>query len=463
MAIPETLASLPLDVRALDTESLRRLIQQSRAVLRNRSLIPDATLRKATTPVFTDDERTAIRRAASRFHLPAVRLAEEILALRTAPTVVTLQARDGPALRVTPLVRMDWQGYVGMAVTGTGHVCVDLAHNRYTAGQAAVTEYVLLDAQGQPALTENLSRRHGRWAFAQVVGSAFVEAWAHLSWMPTQSAAQIIVAMAGHDDTPQEALLTWCVGVMARRLQELADHGTVIEGLLGCPLPSMTVADLLRPALARVRMGATPRAVLHDDASHHAGYYHAPRAEWSQPLLRAIEIFLVGTNLIEPDLETTEVLEISLREVWERYRVHEHRATLRAGQLRAAVVARFGFQEITWHEEPAWVRTEPSLPPSVSAYQVHDLLKKQPHVLITAGCRIYVNGTYRCVVEGRSADLPHADQIVRRLLAVATSHRERIHTLAADVPVLAALFAPYRHARLWDLVSDNPEIAHTVH
>ena len=462
MTTREPPTSLPLDVRTLDTDSLRRLIQQSRAVLRNRQLIPDATLRKATTPAFTDDERTAIRRAASRFHLPAVRLAEEILALRAAPTVVTLPARDGTALCLTSLVRMDWQGYVGMAVTGTGHVCVDLAHDRYSAGQAAVNEYVVLDAQGQPALTENSSRRHGRWSFAQVVGPAFVDAWARLSCVPTRSALQIIVAMAGHDDTPQEALLTWCLGVIARRVQELADHGTVIEGLLGCPLPRLTVADLLRPALARVRMGAAPRVVLSDDASRHTGYYHAPRAEWSQPFLRAIEIFLVGTNVIEPDLETTAVLEISLREVWERYRVHEHRATLRAGQLRAAVVARFGFQEIMWNEEPAWVRTEPPLPTPVSAYQVPDLLKKQPHVMITAGCRIYVNGTYRCVVEGRSADLPHADQIVRRLLAVATSHRERIHTLAADVPLLTALFAPYRQARLWDLVSESPERSHTV-
>lgn len=463
MASTEAPSSITLDVRTLDTDSLRRLIQQSRAVLRNRSLIPDATLRKPTTPTLTDDERTAIRRAARRFQLPTVSLAEEILALRCSPTIVTLQARDGTALSVTPLVRMDWKGSVGIAVTGNGHVCVDLVHDRYTAAQAAVHEYVLLDANGHPALTESGFRRYGRWSFAQVLGPAFVEAWSQLSCLPTRSALQIILAMAGHDDTPQEALLTWCLGAITRQLQELGDNGTVIDGLLGCSLPVLTVADLLRPALARVRIGAAPRVVLTGDAPHHTGYCHTPRPEWSQPLIRAIEIFLVGTNLIEPDLDTADVLDISLREVWERYRAHEQRANLRAGQLRAAVIERFGFQEIVWNEEKAWVRTDPPLSTQVSAYQVTELLKKQPHVVITEGCRIYVNGTYRCVVEGRSADLPHADQIVRRLLAVATSHRERIQTLTADLPVLAALFTPYRQARLWDLVSDSPESPNTLH
>jgi hypothetical protein len=344
MASTEAPSSITIDVRTPDTESLRRLIQQSRAVLHDRQLIPDATLRKATTPTFTDDERTAIRRAARRFQLPAVSLAEEILALRHTPTIVTLQARDGTALSLTPLVRVDWKGSVGIAVTGNGHVCVDLAHDRYTAAQAAVHEYVLLDTTGHPALTESGSRRYGRWSFAQVLGPAFVEAWSRLSCPPTRRALQIILAIAGHEDTPQEAFLTWCLGAITRRLQELGDHGTVIDDLLGCPLPMLTVADLLRPAPARVRTGAAPRVVLTGEAPHHAGYYHARRPEWSQPLLRAIEIFLVGTNLIEPDLETADVLDISLREVWEHYRVHEQRANLRAGQLRAAVIERFGFR-----------------------------------------------------------------------------------------------------------------------
>ena len=179
--------------------------------------------------------------------------------------------------------------------------------------------------------------------------------------------------------------------------------------------------------------------------------------------MRAIERFLVSTNLLAPDLETTDLLDIPLRDVWEHYREQEHRANLRAGQLRAAVVARFGFQEIEWNDEKAWVRTHPPLPHSVPLYQTRALLTQQPHVIVTDGCRIYVNGTYRCVVEGRSADLPHADHVVRRLLAVATSHRERIHTLTADLPTLTALFAPYRHARIWDLVSDSPETPATVH
>ena len=463
MVSTETSSTLPIDIRTLDTNTLRRLIQQSRTVLRDRHLIPDATLRKATTATLTDDERAAIRRAARRFKLPAVSLAEEILALRQSPTLVTLRARDGTALFLTPLVRVDWTGNIGIAVTGNGHVCTDLAHDRYTAVQASVKEYVLLDTESRPHLVNSGYHRYGRWSFARVVGPAFVEAWSHLRCQPTATALQIMVAMAGHEDTPQEALLTWCVGAVTQRLRELGDDGTVIRSLLGDSRPTLTLSDLLRPGLRHVRNGTAPRDVLTGKASSGWRATPAPPPGWSQSLVRAIDLFLVGTNLIEPDLETDDLFNTALHEVWDRYREHEHRANLRAGQLRTAVIARFGFQEIQWHDEKAWVRTDPPLPQHVPTYQAHDLLKKQPHVIVTESCRIYVNGTNRCVVEGRSADLPHADHVVRRLFAVATSHRERIHTLASDLPVLTSLFAAYRHARIWDLVADETETPGTLH
>jgi len=463
MSNTETPATLSIDVRTLETDTLRQLIQQSRTVLRNRRLIPDATVRKATTPQLSDDERTAIRRAARRFQMSAVTLAEEVLALREHPTLVYLSARDDTTLLLAPLVRVDWTGNGGVALTGHGHLCTDLAHDRYTSAQAAVNEYVLLDSDRRPQLRESGYSRYGRWSFECVVGPACVEAWLQLRDQPTRTALQIIIAMAGHEDTPQEALLTWCLGAVTRRLQELADDRTVIHGFLGYPQRTLTVGDLLRPALQRVRKGTAPCEVLTGRASAGGNATRVAQPEWSQPLVRAIERFLVGTNLIAPDLETTDLLDMPLSDVWERYREHEHRANLRAGQLRAAVIVRFGFQEIEWEDETAWVRTNPSLPYGMRPYQIRELLKKQPHVIVTDGCRIYVNGTYRCVVEGRSADLPYADHVVRRLLAVATSHRERIHTLTGDLSILTELFAPYRQARIWDLVADAPEAAETVH
>jgi len=82
---------------------------------------------------------------------------------------------------------------------------------------------------------------------------------------------------------------------------------------------------------------------------------------------------------------------------------------------------------------------------------------------MTESCRIYINGRYRCVVEARAADLPHADQVVRRLLAVATRHRERIHTLTDDLLILEELFREYKDARIWDLVRDHPPSHITYH
>lgn len=453
-----------VDVAALDTETIRTLIQQGRQVLRNRGLIPDATLWKATTPALTDTERATIRRAARKLKVPAVTLAEEILALRTTPQLVTLHARDGHQVQLAPLVRVDCTGFSGVAVTGNGQICLDLATpSRYTHTQAAVSEYVILQSDGRPRVSESGYTRHGRYAFDPLLGAAFVHAWTQLRCTPTHTALRIILAMAGHQDTPQEALLTWCVGVVAQRLGEMGTEGTLVSALLGCPMPPLTVADLIRPALTQVNHGASPRSLLGHRYHRDGGYQPSSAHDWHHKLVRAIDLFLVGTNLIAPDLANDPVLDLSLREIWERYLQQERVASVRAGRLRAAVVQRFGFQEIQWSGEKAWIRTDPPMPPDCPSYQLSEVVRKQPHVLITASCRIYVNGVYRCVVEGRSADLPQADQVVRRLLAVATTHRERIHTLATDMPVLETLFRRYRDARLWDLLSEIPEAVPTYH
>jgi len=78
MVSTEAPAALPIDVRTLDTDNLRRLIQQSRTVLRDRQLIPDATLRKTTTPKLTDDERAAIRRTRTKRSAKRVKLQGEV-------------------------------------------------------------------------------------------------------------------------------------------------------------------------------------------------------------------------------------------------------------------------------------------------------------------------------------------------------------------------------------------------
>src|SRR5262249_16862542 len=163
----------------------------------------------------------------------------------------------------------------------------------------------------------------------------------------------IILAQAGHDDTPQEALLTWCARAIARRLEMMVENGALVDQLLLQPLTAFALADLLRPALRDVRMGADPLTVAH---TPHTG-------DWYFRLLRAIELFLVGTNLIAPDLETDPVLDVPLVDLWRWYTTQEQLASVRAHHLRAAVVQRFGFQEIAWQEGRAWVKTLPCIAP----------------------------------------------------------------------------------------------------
>ncbi len=448
----QTVRDVPLE--SYHTDTLRRLIAQSRAVLRDRGLIPDASLRSRDTPDFTQSDCHAIRVAARRFACSPVALAEELLRLRAQPRIVTLHPREGPAARLTPLLRVHWSQRTGTVLTGTGQLFCDLRlAYRWSVPDLATGEYVLLQADGQPARPARDSREEPLRAFARVFGAGFVRAWDDLPQRPTATALRIILAQAAHDDTPQEALLTWCIRAVARRLEMMVENGALVDQLLLQSLPTFTLADLLRPALREVRMGADPLSVAHTPQ----------RGDWYHRLLRAIELFLVSTNLIAPDLETDPILAIPLVQLWQWYARQEHLASVRAHHLRAAVVARFGFQEIQWQEGRAWVKTEPRLPLDTSRYQVPELLKKQPHVLVTDACRVYVNGQYCCVVEGRSADLPQADQVVRRLLAVATAHRLRIHTLTKDLPILEQLFADTTEQRLWPLLRELQASTPTLH
>ncbi len=420
-----------IDLTALDREALRDLIARSRAILRDRRPIPDTSLRRQHALGLTDAELALVRRAARRFGVRPATLAEMLLALRATPQVVTLRSRDGQEARLTPLIHVHW-AREGTALTGTGHLTATLTpHTGHSVGQAAPGESVPLTEAGAP----DFSRRYG---------PAFIRAWAELPALPTGTAFRIILAMAGHTDTPQEALLTWCVGAVRAALGELEASDGLIDAVLGRARPPGTLAALLRPALARVRAGATPREVI-----------AVPRPAtlmWADRLVRACELFLVGTNLIVPDLETDPVLDIPLAEVWQRGLEQERLATLKAGQLRRAVVRRFGFTEISSHGERAWVRATAPVPRS--RWALDRFLRETPNVLVTETCRVYVSGQYRCVVEGLAADLPHADQVVRRLLAVATRHRERSSTLRQDLPLLNSLFANVADAQLWDLATE---------
>lgn len=441
-------------LESYDTAALRQLIAQSRRILRDRGCIPDASLRAQDTPALTAQERRAICVAAHRFGCTPVALAEEVLRLRAQPQIVQLHPREGLALSLTPLLRVHWNRRSAAVLTGTGQVYCDIGlASRWSEPHLATGEYVLLQAEGQPTSPEDECVNSTRSAFSRVYGRGFVHAWEGMAQRPTQTALRIILAQAAHDDTPQEALLTWCLHAVTRRLETMVENGALLDQLLLQPLTTFTLADLLRPALREVRLGADPLSVA--STPHSSDWYHR--------LLRAIELFLVGINLIAPDLETDPVLDIPLVHLWQWYTRQEQLASVRAQHLRAAVVQRFRFQEIPWQEGRAWVKTIPAITPDTSRYLLPELLKKQPHVLVTDTCRVYVNGEYRCVVEGRSADLPHADQVVRRLLAVATHHRSRIHTLTKDLPILEQLFVDTTDQRLWPLLREVQSSQPTIH
>jgi hypothetical protein len=129
-------------------------------------------------------------------------------------------------------------------------------------------------------------------------------------------------------------------------------------------------------------------------------------------LLHAIEAWLLTQNLLTPDLTdpTLPLLQTPLTAIWHRHRQQERLANLRAGQLRQAVANALGFR---FYSGPAgsgsWHRRSGA-----------------DDVAITTAGQIRTNGGFRCVVEAVSANLPIDDQIVRRMLTLATPHRRSL-------------------------------------
>lgn len=300
-------------------------------------------------------------------------------------------------------------------------------------GDVAVGEY----------LSSSGSRRYG---------AGFVRAWLAMPSPPRASVAPRILDAAGFDDMPAEALVTWLSRVSREGLSRISADSVVECALSSAAvLGGVSLGHVLRPGIREGSTGMT------------SGY-----ALWHEPLTRAAVRWMRTQNLVEPDLLEPGLLDVPLDEVWEWDREQRRHADARAGALRAAVAERYGFKAIKYRHGylgeslgTVWIRGEVDDDLGTFHGNLHKLkenLKKSgKNVAVVDDLQVFVCGEHRCVVEAKSADLPHDDQVVRRMLAVATSHREAITTLQGDLPLLEELFTPYRDARVWDLANAKEE------
>lgn len=280
----------------------------------------------------------------------------------------------------------------------------------------------------------------------KVLGEQFVAAWCALAAPPTSVTAKILMADAGLYDTPQEVMLDHAVA-------------TIRRGLSWFFAPVSICGDLFGPP--REEPWRTLNLSLVADRGRSKASHNMELPEYLGPLLFGCELFLAGQNLLAPDHWTkAPCLGISLGDLWTWASQQQQLVTIKAQRLRDEVAKQYGFVRIEWKEglsAHAWLRGEKCTDSwsgrRLSAWQGTG----KEHVIITDTGKVYVNGIFRCVVEGKVATLPPEDQVVRRMLSVATTHRERIVTLKDDLPVLERLFADYKDARVFEHVMKGAE------
>lgn len=305
-------------------------------------------------------------------------------------------------------------------------------NSRYELNQIARGELVRKTAEN---ISAQVSLRH--------YGEAFVRAWLNMPNFPRANVAEKILSVAGFTDMPAEALHTWLSKAARRYFNDVSRDYVIDAVVIGGPsagLLALTVGDVLRSAVRQQSEGL--------DRGYHV--------TWYEPVVAAIARWLRTQNLVEPDLSDPSAFGVSIADVWRWDCLQRDKADGRAARLRSAIAERFGFKRATLEErygarKTVWIRADFDVPDDFTFTDVKSLKEFGKSVVVTDDLTVYVCGQHRCVVEAKSADLPHDDQVARRMLAVATTHREEISTLKGDLALLEELFTPYRGAKVWDL------------
>ena len=428
-------------------EEIRDLMRKAEQTLKDRKFAAATSLKVGTLPGISPEFAQTIRNFASRLSIRPLPLAEKICALRAVPEDYWLDSRDGHRSRLLKVIKKESNSARCDLLIGDGRL---LHHEGKPNGiweDVAEGEYILLGRQAD----SDESRRF------KIYHQPFLDAWTALPLKPSRLIMRCILTTAAARDMPSEALVTYLTQVARRQLTgRVRDHEASERWIHGRD-QDPTIGDLLRPVLARIAEGAAPESF-----TLTAGSYRPECPKWAENIVTAINRWLTTQNLIEPDLLTDPIFDVTLNEIWTWNTRQNQLANYRAGHLRNITAAAFGFTRITFDTDDfgpesggtGWAKVLNAKLPETSRYDTgfttSQILKKNPSVLISDTFKVYINGTYRCIVDMKSNNLPAADNIVRRMWTLATTARNQISTLAGDRQTLEALFADCKDTRLWD-------------
>ena len=194
----------------------------------------------------------------------------------------------------------------------------------------------------------------------------------------------------GRDDTPQELLITEYSRFFDTKLCPSFilkwEHST------GKPIGQIQLKDLW-------------------GSYDEVGEVTSTRGYSLQPtdLRLAFSRYFATINLLKENPNHSEAFAITLGEIFHRFYIEVGK---RAEDLRRDVAERYGFEAYG----DGWRKS-----------------RGRNQVTISPDLRVHINGKFVCIVSAKTSQLPFDDEIARRMLAVATAHRDQIYTIKGDL------------------------------
>ncbi len=135
-----------------------------------------------------------------------------------------------------------------------------------------------------------------------------------------------------------------------------------------------------------------------------------PVSRYGSDFRLTLSRYFATINLFQEHPQHGKAFDITLGELFRRFHIEVGQ---RAENLRRDVAQAWGFVECGDNE---WKKG-----------------KGGDEVIISSDLRVHVNRKFICIVSAKSSQLPHDDEVARRMLAVATAHRDQIYTIKGEV------------------------------
>ena len=136
------------------------------------------------------------------------------------------------------------------------------------------------------------------------------------------------------------------------------------------------------------------------------GYRSSP---YGSDFYLVLSRYFATINLLQENPQDSKAFDITVGELFQRFHIEVGQ---KAEGLRRDIALRFGFEE---YDNNGWRKR-----------------KLGDEVVISSDLRVHINHKFVCIVSSKSSLLPYEDEVARRMLAVATAHRNQIYTIKGE-------------------------------